>query len=601
MSTKILQPICPAPKVLTACDNCRSRKLRCLASTTPGICERCAITRSKCKRDTVRRLGGRKKSDKDSGQVAQSLRKVPDEDQNHTDVVSGFFNSILELKKGQKQILLSLAQNHDSMLMRHFPESWMQCSENGSIAAPSRESKHGKEDASQSLPRLNRNEATAYLAIFKEREDHFPFVPLSGDLDLTAMLRSRPFLTLAILCAMSANKSDVQKRLDIEFRRAVNEKVLVSSEGSLDVLQGLLIYLAWFPLHLSPRKGRLFNMLAIAANMVKDLGYDSPPDSFDSRSEAESLAIKLAYLGCFCLCSTYSLPPVRPAALCWTPYLESCLIEISQTQTSASVLATLRLIDFETTGCTQTFSSAPDLQTRLSELTQSLKPELQRMAHIRLLKQFVSTRISIMSTLDSQEPQDDLARSCRALKSLFSAFMEINDEVYHEFSAIDWNLLIRGIISVFQLLTWALENPNPNPLSVTDLASFGPYLESIQAHLSKLSSTTADANSAPDIYYLFDSVLDVVRNKYERMSKQLQSHNLETTEHWNQYRYVASLCPVMDGSLRKNDHWSNQRSDQWSNQWSNQTLDSAVFESLLLQDLDMNVTDSPTIHCPFSG
>jgi hypothetical protein len=59
------------------------------------------------------------------------------------------------------------------------------------------------------------------------------------------MLQRHPFLLLGILSAMSAKDAPVHRRLDVEFRRVLGEKVTMNGEKSLDILQGLIVHIAW--------------------------------------------------------------------------------------------------------------------------------------------------------------------------------------------------------------------------------------------------------------------------------------------------------------------------------------------------------------------
>jgi hypothetical protein len=59
------------------------------------------------------------------------------------------------------------------------------------------------------------------------------------------MLQRHPFLVLGVLSAMSAKYSHIHQRLDVEFRKALSEKVTMNGEKSLDILQGLLVHIAW--------------------------------------------------------------------------------------------------------------------------------------------------------------------------------------------------------------------------------------------------------------------------------------------------------------------------------------------------------------------
>lgn len=59
-------------------------------------------------------------------------------------------------------------------------------------------------------------------------------------------MKRHPFLLLGILAAMSMPDVYVHQRLDAKFKRVLSEKTIERDEKSLDLLQGLLVYLAWY-------------------------------------------------------------------------------------------------------------------------------------------------------------------------------------------------------------------------------------------------------------------------------------------------------------------------------------------------------------------
>lgn len=61
-------------------------------------------------------------------------------------------------------------------------------------------------------------------------------------------MKHHPFLLLGILAAMSVPDVYVHQRLDAKFKRVLSEKTIEREEKSLDLLQGLLVYLAWYEL-----------------------------------------------------------------------------------------------------------------------------------------------------------------------------------------------------------------------------------------------------------------------------------------------------------------------------------------------------------------
>ena len=93
--------------------------------------------------------------------------------------------------------------------------------------------------------KVSPEEADSCLQRYHQLVDYFPFVILPWEATAQSLRRTRPFLLLGILCAMSTHDVPLIHQLDSEFRRVVAEKVVNENNASLDLLQGLLIYLFW--------------------------------------------------------------------------------------------------------------------------------------------------------------------------------------------------------------------------------------------------------------------------------------------------------------------------------------------------------------------
>lgn len=89
--------------------------------------------------------------------------------------------------------------------------------------------------------------AAEYLQYYRTKSKYFPFVIISPHESLDSLRRERPFLLLAVL-AMSAilSSTKLQKTLDLELRENLSRRTIVNGEKSLDLLQGLLVYLVWY-------------------------------------------------------------------------------------------------------------------------------------------------------------------------------------------------------------------------------------------------------------------------------------------------------------------------------------------------------------------
>jgi hypothetical protein len=87
--------------------------------------------------------------------------------------------------------------------------------------------------------------AESLLRIYGTHAPNFPFIVFSSNVPLDILRRERPFLLLSILTLASNSNLQLQDRLESELRETLGRKVIFNGEKSLDLLQGLLIYLAW--------------------------------------------------------------------------------------------------------------------------------------------------------------------------------------------------------------------------------------------------------------------------------------------------------------------------------------------------------------------
>ncbi len=90
--------------------------------------------------------------------------------------------------------------------------------------------------------------ASKFVADFMTTPEQFPFVLLKPYMTLEYLRRERPCLLLAI-CVKSADMP-LLRRLALEFRKMIAQALIVEAQKSLDLLQGLLIFCAWFALPL---------------------------------------------------------------------------------------------------------------------------------------------------------------------------------------------------------------------------------------------------------------------------------------------------------------------------------------------------------------
>lgn len=89
-------------------------------------------------------------------------------------------------------------------------------------------------------------QAEKSVRYFQSRASHFPFVLVPPKWTLDSLRRERPFFLLSLLSFASHHNEKLQLRLELELRESLSKRVIVHCEKSLDLLQGVLIYLAWY-------------------------------------------------------------------------------------------------------------------------------------------------------------------------------------------------------------------------------------------------------------------------------------------------------------------------------------------------------------------
>lgn len=83
------------------------------------------------------------------------------------------------------------------------------------------------------------------LDMFRSMASHFPFVQLSETWTAASMAEDRPFLLLAAVAAASSKFCHLQDALIRQFKESLSKRVVMAGEKDLDLLQGLLVHLAW--------------------------------------------------------------------------------------------------------------------------------------------------------------------------------------------------------------------------------------------------------------------------------------------------------------------------------------------------------------------
>jgi hypothetical protein len=144
---------------------------------------------------------------------------------------------------------------------------------------------------------------------------HFPFVVIPPGITSYDLCTASPFLYEIIMMVTSYPQASRQAILRSEIMESLTKQVFLQGKKSLDLLQGILLFAAWYHHHLweSPQ---LTNLLQLATAMLFDLGLHKTQNtlvghdifidairSFNDKRRRlpRTLEERRVFLGIFCL------------------------------------------------------------------------------------------------------------------------------------------------------------------------------------------------------------------------------------------------------------------------------------------------------------
>ncbi|OJJ07818.1 hypothetical protein ASPVEDRAFT_155585 [Aspergillus versicolor CBS 583.65] len=562
--------ICPRPRNPRACSNCRSRKIRCFPGKDQNekACRRCTKFGYTCSYTNSSR------SRPQPGISSQSLNGSP---QHDGDIISGLFRDRPPLSGGVDQVM--------DLHRRVFQEQSHQESPPDPISIPTPESvgpSQAKEDTS-----INMREADKLLSLFRKRSSYFPFIYIPDSTSAAAMAVHQPFLLLAILTVSSSRTPRLQQQTDERFRRVMSERVIVHGEKGLDYVQGLLVYIAWYPLYLRPLRNQTLQYLQIVSTMISDLGLDL---SLEEESEGRN-----ASLGCHTLCTlmfsigrrSYNVRTRMGAYLQASSKLDrnDLAMQHLRIQDLSGRVARYKASVRETT---KTASGSTDEEPSISleevcekmvlftheleDLYYGFPAETRSSISIRLTRQFIKVTISSLPSFTlNQTPSitdpatTDLTHATShftEIQSFLELFLSIPPDEYTHFSIREWSQLIiiisltselcffqvpfLHIQELIQRTTWV-------EFQTQTRAKMLIYLESLTHRMGTLS--VSSSSTYPDSFYMFASVLGILVRTYTPAATCPLNTPSGTEIQNGDPGMSSSRCPVLNGSIQETDFW----------------------------------------------
>lgn len=183
------------------------------------------------------------------------------------------------------------------------------------------------------------------VARYRDMCSIFPVLASQRYADIQTLRESQPVKLLAMLNVGSHCESNLHQLIDNELREELGKRILVEGEKSLDVLQALLVYLAYYHLHFNPYSQQLYVYQGLATSLAVELGIyrssrrpqpgivsQSPfsPDHAPEPSKEDIMEDKRTAVCCYYICSFMSLATRRPNHFRFNDFIEQCCLELAE-------------------------------------------------------------------------------------------------------------------------------------------------------------------------------------------------------------------------------------------------------------------------------
>ncbi|KAK0630221.1 hypothetical protein B0T17DRAFT_215703 [Bombardia bombarda] len=191
------------------------------------------------------------------------------------------------------------------------------------------------------IPIPHEQPGESFLTLYQtELSPLFPFVIIPVGTSDEELQASRPFLYSAIKMVTTITNMRSMRAQMYRLVRHVSEHMLLRSERSLDLLQGIIVMLGWYQHHCLIH-AQLNNLVHLAASLVGDLGLGRQPrpqekmgmmtmywDEPAPRTNEE----KRALLGVWYLTSCISLGFGKIEPMKYSPYVQQCQRELRESR-----------------------------------------------------------------------------------------------------------------------------------------------------------------------------------------------------------------------------------------------------------------------------
>ncbi|KAG0647752.1 Transcription factor himD [Hyphodiscus hymeniophilus] len=425
--------------------------------------------------------------------------------------------------------------------------------------------------------KIDRKQAEELLLAFRSKAPFFPFVNIPLEATVPSLSKTHPFLLLAILTVASSGDPKLYHQLDHEFRRILSSKVIVEGQKSLDFLQGMLIYIAWYPMHSKPKNNQAFIYMNLAISIAVDLGLDQayPNTNVFTSMKREGLSMgfqkpnNLHYR---------NLMNDRGEALLqhetdgnFTSNDITSLVKLQHlTERIGEVhqMSRSQAGDEVQDGCLLTVMNIQMFLNELQEWRTTTSAEIQSLPFVGLADRFANITIyshelgflrrpyrDVLKSADPDTPanQSHLFSCLDACKRFFEYLITIPEIEYTKFCTVQWAAVVQSILVLSRLTFLMASNQNWTPEITRANIPLVMYLDALCYRFQAVSSTDTPTSSSerakdPDVFYVFKLILSSVKKSYERRVAAIAPKSF-IVEMGKAVGPARGHCPMLDPNL----------------------------------------------------
>ena len=598
------------PRKTLACQKCQSLKVKCIPSDQGDICQKCVRSGAECvfKDPKPRRKGEKPDSrarltaleSKLEDLIAQVSNQISGDHGSQGDSLSP---SETTNQTGSRTLEdTSTALNTTSQL----PTPGYQARDRTHIDTGSHEPSNAPNfgfanfSSDGATPEtlisqgiLSLEDVDSYLGRFREMSSFFPFVTIPYDATAYSMLQDRPLVLHAALAAAASSEVHLQKALEKSFKEVMLRKLVLEAQKSLDLLQSILICMAWGHFFNVPKRDVSYQLLQMTFGLCVDLGLNLTPavatkekaglhlDHYKPSRDGEdgrfwSREARRAFLGCYYLSTMNCWIWAKPKTVECSEYILQCAKSISESPEFTTDELVMPLIQLQAIGdeyheALRVTRGEIYSQTHLDRISTHIRSFQKRIADLKsaltaaassstvvqlalsfalaytyeqdLISPFISTG-RLMASGHPTDPMSNLVDSPSRINILidclaatvncFDLFLTIPAGTYHLLGTSQWSALTFSIAIAYRLSIGTPRIPMWDVQMARESIKLENYLvvlcDRVQDGTRNRLKAIIHTNQTRDLYSLTGLILQNVRNTYERLRRLPQAQSAADQE-----------------------------------------------------------------------